>query len=295
MTGPGPEGGPDSTRSRGERVGDRGNPRDGRHLCLVDAHVHFHQPGLVGPTLDAAASNFRAVSGRSKGLLGAILLAQGVSERVFETLESTPAGGWTIAPAPGEPESQLARQGGMAIAIVCGRQVRAGDGLEVLALGTRESFQDGQPFASAVEAVCRSGALTTIPWGFGKWRGSRRQRMIAMLRRLGPGSLFLGDNGARLGLLPRPALIGAYERLGFRVLPGSDPFPLAGDYRRVGRTGFIAEVEVPETAPWQAIRAWLLQRSSSPPAFGGGSGTLRFLVNQIGIQAHKRLARSGLG
>src|SRR5688500_14328849 len=74
----------------------------------VDGHVHFHETELVAPTLDAAAANFRAVSGRSEGLLGAILLTQAAGEHVFEALQASPrVDGWTLAPARDEPETQI--------------------------------------------------------------------------------------------------------------------------------------------------------------------------------------------
>jgi hypothetical protein len=256
----------------------------------VDGHVHFHQPGLVAPTLDAAAANFRAVRGRSDGLLGAILLAQGASERVFETLQAAPTvEGWAHSATPGEPETLIARKGPESIAIVCGRQVRADDGLEVLALGTRQTFPDGRPFPETVDVVRRSGALTAIPWGFGKWLGSRGQRVEATLRSLGPDALFVGDNGSRLGLLGAPALVRASKQRGFRVLPGTDPFPFALDHRRVGRFGFLAEVEVPETGPWGALRDWLVHRRGSPTPYGRSCGPVRFVFNQVGIQLYNTL------
>jgi hypothetical protein len=256
----------------------------------VDGHVHFHALPLVGPTLDAAAANLSAASGRSDGFLGAILLAQGASELVFEVLQSSlPLEGWTFEAVAGEPETLVASKGPASVAIVCGRQVRAADGLEVLALGTRQVFTDGLSFSETVDAVRRSGALMTIPWGFGKWMGSRRQLVEGMLHSLGPEVLFVGDNGSRLRLLGPPALLRTSERRGFRVLPGTDPFPFAFDHRRVGSFGFLAELQVPVTAPWRTLRNWLLQRRDSPISYGRGCGPVRFMFNQVGIQLYNRL------
>jgi hypothetical protein len=274
-------------------VSGESEPTRQSHSCPVDGHVHFHVPALVGPTLDAAAANFRAVSGRSEGLLGAILLTQASAERVFEGLESsTNLAGWTFAPARHEPQTRIARQGTASVAVVCGRQVRAADGLEVLALGTVETFPDGLLFPDAVEAVYRSGALTAIPWGFGKWLGSRGQRVQSTLESHGPEALFVGDNGSRLDRLGAPALVRASEQRGFRVLPGTDPFPFAMDHRRVGRFGFLADVDLPETAPWRALRNWLLARRTSPTRYGRGCGPFQFVFNQVGIQVYNRLLRS---
>lgn len=258
----------------------------------VDGHVHFHTFERVGPTLDAAAANFAAASGRQEGALGAVLLTQAATERVFETLQGRPSiSGWTLSVARHEPETIIARQGRVFLAVVCGRQVRAADGLEVLALGTLEVFPDGLPFAEAVAAVRQSGALAVVPWGFGKWLGGRGTRMEAALESFASEALFVGDNGSRLEWQGVPARVRACEQRGFRVLSGTDPFPFASDYRRVGRFGFLAESAFDESAPWRALRAWLVDMPVSPQPYGRACGPVRFIVNQAGIQIYNRFMR----
>jgi hypothetical protein len=259
----------------------------------VDGHVHFHDVAAVAPTLEAAARNFRAAGGRSPGLLGALLLTQSARERVFEALQGVErSGDWTIGSLPDEPETLLARHGERTIAIVCGRQVRAADGLEVLGLGTLQAFPDGLPFDEAVETVRRSGALTVVPWGFGKWNGARGRRVQSLLSRVGPREVLLGDNGSRLSWLGLPSLLRSSQRRGFRLLPGTDPFPFAGGHRRVGQFGFLADCRPSPAAPWRGLRAWLEACAESPPAYGEATGPIRFVFNQAGIQIYNRFLRS---
>ena len=255
----------------------------------VDGHVHFHSLNRVEPTLDAAAAHFRALGGSSSGLVGALLLTQTSAERVFESLQSgRKVGAWTIAPAADEPESLIAHRGQLAVAIICGRQVRVADGLEVLGLGTCQTYPDGLPFTEAVERVHDSGALTVLPWGFGKWVGERGRRVEHVLDTLGPGKVFLGDNGNRLAVLGLPGLIRTGQREGFRVLPGTDPFPLSRTTGRVGAFGFCSAIEPPAAAPWRALRQWLIAQSGSPPAYGNAVGPLRFVLDQLGLRLHKK-------
>ena len=255
----------------------------------VDGHVHFHSLGRVAPTLDAAVTNFCARVGRPEGVLGALLLAQASGEKVFEALQrERSAGAWTVRPAHEEPETLLASRDGVTIAVVCGRQVRAGDGLEVLALGTCRSYPDGSPFEDTVRSVLASGALTVVPWGFGKWRGERGRRVEKTFETQGPGDLFVGDSGGRLSLAGLPHLIRTARANGFRVLPGTDPFPIAGGHRGVGRFGFLAQIAPGTSAPWRELRSWLVSRQESPPAYGRAAGPLKFLVSQVGIQIHNR-------
>jgi hypothetical protein len=265
---------------------------DCRQECPVDAHVHFHDALRVAPTLEAAAMNFKAVGRRVDGFLGVLLLTQSNTERVFETLQESPrAGDWQLGPASDETETLIAHRGSESIAVVCGRQLRTAEGLEVLALGTRASFPDGLPLAHAIASVQDSGAITVLPWGFGKWLGERGRQIEQAFARGAPERLFAGDNGGRVESLPMPRLIRKSAARGFRVLPGSDPFPFAGDHRRVGGFGFMAATELPLSAPWKALRTWILESTGSPSPYGRGCDPLRFVFNQVGIQLYRGFQR----
>jgi hypothetical protein len=258
----------------------------------VDAHVHFYRRKCVGPTLDAALGNFQTVTRCSHGLIGALLLTQASGERVFEEIEALESlDGWTIEPAARDLDALIAEKKGAELAIVCGRQIRAEAGLEVLALGTRHNFPDDQPLAVTIHAVHEAGALAVLPWGFGKWLGRRGELVRATLTSVGQEQLFIGDNGGRLAVAAAPTIIRRFEPLGFRVLPGTDPFPFGGDFRRVGTFGFLADVARVRDAPWTRVREWLTQRTVSPRPFGAPCPPVRFLLNQVGIQIYNRLPR----
>lgn len=269
---------------RGDRSGATGWP--------VDAHVHLHRLSDVAPTLDAAAGNFARLAPARRGLVGCLMLTQMARERVFEALVGRgETGGWRLQAVPAEPETLIASRDERSLAIVCGRQVRADDGLEVAALGTRQDFPDGRPFAESLQAVISSGAITAVPWGFGKWLGARGRKVEAEMTRQSGKRVFLGDNGSRAGLFGEPPLIRRARARGLPVLAGSDPFPFGGDCHRVGRFGFFAEIEPDPGAPLQSLRAWLLGANGSPVVYGRPAGPWRFLLNQVGIQVHNRLQK----
>lgn len=258
----------------------------------VDAHVHMHRLSDVAPTLDAAARNFRRLAPTGHPLGGGLLLTQMSRERVFEALaDIDELGGWLFATVPDEPETLIATKDGHSLAMICGRQVRADDGLEVAALGTLQSFADGRPFAATLAEVMDSGAITAVPWGFGKWLGARGRSVEAELARQGDGRVFLADSGGRAWPFAEPALIRRARARGVPVIAGSDPFPFAGDRRRVGSFGFLAEVEPGPGGPLRSLRGWLAGLQSSPVIYGRPSGPFRFLVNQVGVQVHNRLRK----
>jgi hypothetical protein len=260
--------------------------------CPVDGHVHFHSIERAALTLDAAADNFRRFGPREDDACqGILLLTQAGGEHVFERMrEQATCGTWRIEPVRAEEQSLIARRDGIAIAVICGRQVRCERGLEVTALGTILDYPDGRPLPDTIAEVKASGAVVSLPWGFGKWLGSRGSLVRAALREHAPGSIAICDNGSRLQFLGQPPLVREAGQRGFQVLPGTDPFPFGDDYRRVGSFGFLAMAPKLQH-PWRDLRAWLSARDDSPPAFGQALGLVRFLVNNVGIQLRNRLRK----
>lgn len=260
-------------------------------ITLVDAHVHLNDIRLVETGLDSAVRNFRRV--RKFGVVrGVLLLTQATGEFVFEQLAAgAKAGKWFFSPSEDEPQSLIAISEGARLALICGRQVKTQEGLEVQCLGTLREFVDGMSLAAALEAMHDSIGLTVIPWGFGKWTGPRLEVLQSMLNWVEPAAVFLGDNGGRLGLIDPPPLLRDAEMRGFRILPGSDPFPILGDVERIGSFGFLAEIELSERDPWRVLRDWLKSRPSSPLPYGRPMALGRFLLNQGGIRVYQRYLR----
>lgn len=261
-------------------------------MVPVDGHVHFHSLNRVALALDAADANFYvAGGGKGAGCSGMLLLTQAAGERVFEDLlERASCGAWMIESVREEPQSLIAQKGERWIGIACGRQVRCDNGLEVTALGTTLEFPDGFPLADTIGRVQTSGAIACLPWGFGKWTGKRGRQIRHSLDGNNGSALAVCDNGSRLQVLGQPQLIREAKRRGFKVLPGTDPFPLGADYQRTGSFGFLA-AEPSRDRPWRDIADWLRTREDSPRPYGKALGPLRFLVNNVGIQLRNRLKR----
>jgi len=260
----------------------------------VDGHVHFHRLDAVERTLHCAADNMTSIGGQNSGLIGALLLAQTSRERVFERLYTlTQVGKWQIESVADEPVTIVVRDHrGRALALVNGRQVRAAGGLEVLALGTCREFRDGQPFEDAVDDVRASGAVTVLPWGFGKWLGERGRRVRAVLDALDPGDVLLGDNGGRWQTWPEPRMFRKYRERGFRILPGTDPFPFGADESRVGSCGACVGFVPTAEAPWRMLKRAFADPAADWMRYGSGVGLGRFVANNVGIQLRNRWASS---
>jgi len=259
---------------------------------LVDGHVHLHDDFAADVFFDAAAANVAAAA-RELGLPGdtpgMLLLAESEGVDAFSRLAdgSRPAGSWRLEPTA-EPISLLASNpAGPPLVVVAGRQIVTAEGLEILALGTRARFAEGQPTREALAAVLATEALAVLPWGVGKWTGRRGALIQELLQNLLTARLYAGDNGGRLAWWPRPRLLTQAERCGRPVLAGSDPLPLPAEVRKPGRYGFVAEINLDRQRPFAPLRRWLDAQTTSPRPYGGLERPVSFLGHQIAMQLRK--------
>lgn len=238
-------------------------------MLILDAHAHFYDAFHRDTFLDTAAARFQAAS-KGQPVLGCLLLADVRESRVFESWrrqavaasrrppEPDPAAvdsapfrprrvaqprglGWWFETSPEEVTLLARNHAGALIAVVAGRQIRAEEGLEILAFGTREVPPDGAPFGEALHIAFSIAPLVIVPWGFGKWVGMRGELVRRALERHGD-RLCLGDSGGRPGILPSPRLFRVARALNVPVLSGSDPLPFPSHVRAVARLGSILDV-----------------------------------------------------
>ena len=270
---------------------------------MVDAHVHCHAGVPPARLLDHAAANIAAAAAARniRPAAGWLLLTEMAGDDAFASLDraaadGTDLDGWRIR-RTAEPISLITEpvspidQGPAAfpLILVAGRQIVTAEGLEVLAIGARGPFADGQALASAVAAVRAAGGLAVLPWGFGKWWGRRGAVVEDFLARATPGSLFLGDNGGRLQGASPPAAFGTAAAKGIPVLPGSDPLPLAAEAETAaGRYGFVLEAVVDADHPAAGLVAHLEALREQPPSFGTRQSLLAFVSRQLAMQWRKR-------
>jgi len=273
-----------------------GASSDGQHqrTFLVDSHVHVHRCFDEGVFFDSALANVRALDGeRGGGLdrIGCLLLTESAGEDVFSGLRSRVRAGegdWQFRPTEEACSLIACREGEGSLVVVAGRQIVSAEQVEVLALGTTAMLPDGRPLAQTLVAVRAAGALPALPWGFGKWLGRRGRLVAQQIAGARPGELFLGDNGGRLALSPRPRLFALAEARGLAILPGSDPLPFAPEVAKVARYGFVLQVPFDAAAPFAAIRRALAGLAGSPEPFGRLERWPSFVHHQIAMQLEKR-------
>lgn len=277
----------------GRRVRGMSAAMKPRSVTLVDAHVHVYDCFDLIRLLDAAHRNFAAEAQRRQcpgRFQGVLLFSERATEDCFHGLGRL-ADGKGILTGPGktawqfehtsEPCSLRAMgENGMSLILVAGRQIITRENLEILALVTGERFTDGAPARAVVEDVWRAGGIAVAPWGVGKWLGARGRVVSDLLVHGGDGRLFLGDNSGRLRLPVTPRRFREARARGIRILPGTDPLPIAGEEERCGGFGFAVDAWLSAATPGADLRRWLLDEDGLVDAYGNTEKPLRFLRNQ---------------
>jgi hypothetical protein len=244
---------------------------------LIDAHVHFHSGFSRDAFLDSALENFRrgaAELGLTEPVTGCLMFAEVSGERYFlrwqRREDGVKHGAWDFEPTA-DPAVLVARRrsDGERLLVLAGRQA------------TTEEFLDGLPFDDALARVRWSGALTVLPWGFGKWTFYREALIEKVVCRTERPGLCLGDNAGRPEIAGLPRLFREAEARGIPVLPGSDPLPLPEHGDRAGAYGFL---------PSQSLRRTLRALTASPRAYGRLRDLTGFCRDQFALRFRRGAA-----
>jgi hypothetical protein len=256
-------------------------------MILVDFHVHLYRcfslPGLFA----AADDNFRRAAGKQKQsqFIGVLCLAESSGYDVFSQLGAglEIGEGWRCETTD-EKQRLCLRSDGRELHLIAGRQINTEERIEVLALGTTETVPDDLPLHTTLEQVKALGTLPVLPWGVGKWLGSRGKLINEVLS--GRDGIFPGDNRGRPYGWPDPGafLVAAGQQNG--VLPGSDPLPIAGEECRAGSYGAVIDEYIAGDGLWGQLAAAVCA-TSSVKTFGRRVSPFAFLVQQLQLRYSK--------
>lgn len=262
---------------------------------LVDGHVHFYPCFNARAFLDSAADNFARNASRlgtaarsGSGILLFTDTAESVGYRFFLHAASRDGaiGEWRLRQTSEDCSLVAERGGSDRLFMIRGRQISTSRGLEVLALATAESFEEGLGLRETVERVHRSGALPVIPWGFGKFWFRRGREVEKVLCEESVEEVFVSDNRNRTIWLPRSSILSRVRQSGQLDLPGTDPLPFEGFETAVGSYGFVlnARRELDSETPATSFRREVRRLEEQPDVFGRRIGLAPFVRSQILLQ-----------
>lgn len=262
--------------------------------CLVDAHVHFH-PRYDAPTFfEHACENFAQFAQQLNiphPALGVLMLSECADHHFFQSLiteDSTDLPQpWSIRNTKEDCSVLICRDGEPRLIMIAGGQIITSEKLEVLALGCRRTFPDGMPIAAVVESALACGAITVLPWGFGKWWGKRGQCVRQILDGPHGESIFPGDNAARPIGWPTPAPFRQAVSRQRWLLPGTDPLPFPNETRRIGGYGLALTDAVGLETPAANIKHFLQTTQTQPTVYGSRLSWPHFAQLQLALRRRK--------
>lgn len=263
-------------------------------ITFVDAHVHLHDCFDTELFINNARSNFKENLKKQndvKKLEGVLLFTEGINEDSFIKVKqlSEKKNSEFIVEETDEPESlRINFNDGDQIYVVSGQQIVTSEKLEVLALGTEKRFEYNQPIKRTISKVVDAGAIAVVPWGFGKWTGTRKKVLEDILLDESLPLFYLGDNSGRLSFFEAPAEYKSSDD-DRRVLPGSDPLPFKDQVKKAGSYGFYFENGLDQESPFRSLKRFLLDEENKIYYFGKLESVLSFLKNQISMQIKKRI------
>lgn len=252
----------------------------------VDGHAHLHDSIEVERYLDAALANFRGAAPFADPA-GVLLVMEPGSAETFRRLRDNPsaiAPAWRLQGLEDEVSLAASRSTGERIILVAGRQVATAEGLEILLAGALRADMQGLPFESALAAAMElESAIPILPWGFGKWWGGRGRLVRGAIERYGI-RLCIGDNGGRPRHTPEPTLLAEARKRGVKVVPGSDPLPLAFELNRIGSYGFWCSDTIRPTHPFDSIRRYLRTDNLRLGTYGHRRSWVGFARSQTALR-----------
>lgn len=218
---------------------------------IADTHVHLYPCYDLGRWCAAVGRNLR----RAGDGAYVACLAERADQTVFHDLRTgrlrLPAG-YRAEDAPGGV--RIVEPGGEHWWVAPGRQIAAGERLELLALGVDARFPEGEPLLDAYARICDAGGLAVVPWSPGKWFGARGRIVRALLEHASPGTLCVGDSLMRPAEWPLPGLFRLARQRGMPVLAGSDPLPMPGEETVAGGYAVAADAPPELDSLWPALR-----------------------------------------
>jgi hypothetical protein len=263
----------------------------------ADSHVHFHRQFNIGEFFDSCFKNLTEISSSSIRN-GILFFTEGWNEDYFNELRSlqnitSSLDSKILYKVLGKKVNSFEVRWddrAMTILSIQGYQIVSKEKIEVLSLGTNKRISDGDSIENIITNIHDLGGIPVIPWGFGKWIGTRG-RIVDELIANQKYKFFIGDNGSRTELIPYPVQFNSANNKDIKILPGSDPLPFSSEVKRPLSYGFIFNTDVDQINPWNSIKTTLLSKNFNVNKFGRLTNPFLFAKNQISMQLKKRAGK----
>lgn len=263
-------------------------------VWAIDSHVHFHKCFDEGLFFDSCFINLLKI--KSDNINNAILcFTEGKHENSFKYLSSKEKIKSSLQKnieyhvkvlENGNSIEIISKETGKRIVIFPGFQIVTAENLEVLALLINERVPDKNSAEDTISKVLEMNGVAVLPWGFGKWYGSRGKKINQLIERF-KSKIFLGDNGGRSNLLPYPEQFKLAETNGIRILPGSDPLPFPSEAKRPLSYGFTLNLMLDDFEISRCFKDAIFDSTIKVNSFGKLTSPFTFIKTQFAMQFKK--------
>lgn len=251
----------------------------GPHV-IIDTHVHIHKINDITTLLESTFNNFtdRASTFLNNEFVG-VLFVYALKENDdiqsrFIIDESSKS--WQFKQL--DRNTFNASLGHKKILIKTGYQVISREGIEILVLTDNIKKLYGVDADLIIESALANNEIVIIPWGVGKWLGTRGEVVNGLIKKYGP-RIFLGDNSSRPWFWKIIPQFKIARNFNTKVLNGTDPLPIHDEERIVGKFGVFCENVVSDEL--DLVNLLSTQKLVN---YGKMESIYRFFLNQIKLR-----------
>ena len=256
----------------------------------VDAHVHIHNCFDIKQLITLAHDNFclnADILGLESTIPKVLCLTESDQTNYFSRLCTLEIPDIIITETSSENCLKVIFPDDKTLFVIAGRQIVTAEKIEVLAVGLKGIFPDGQELKEVIENLSAKKLIAILPWGPGKWFTKRGRIVRNAAHEFVAAPIFLGDNGNRPCIWRLPYIFTKVANHGIRNLPGSDPLPFKREERRVGNYGFAIEGAWDDSDPFNSLRTMVLDSSAPIKTFGASKDIPHFIFQQVIMQIRK--------
>jgi hypothetical protein len=252
---------------------------------FIDTHVHVYHCYDPDRFLERVTRN---VSGTD--VIPVLCLTESAGFDYYRVLldyadKCEPVAGWSVHCLEAQPAVTLTKNN-RKIIVIAGRQVISDERLEIIALFSDQDYRDGQQTQAVIDQIVDHGAIAILPWGVGKWLGTRGKIISRLLSSNDPDRLAIADISSRPSAWPAPVQFSQADELGYSCLYGTDPLPLDYEQDRMGSAGVIMDLADNPDIGVSELKTHLLK--SPLERYGHRISALQFMKDQLMLRKNGR-------
>jgi len=258
-------------------------------LILVDTHVHYYPFCTFPEYFDSAYTNMQAAAKRLGSLevfTPILCLLETETSHWYQDLltianSTKQIGDWQLEALDNDQLLQLTGGNGREILLLPGQQIITSENLELLIIGATSNITHKKSAHFYIEEYSDT-RLVIIPWGVGKWLGSRGRIVSNLMQQQANYKFALGDNSGRASAWKYVPQFNQARHMGINILAGSDPLPIAGQYKKVASYGNVITGPLQRRGLASQLREKLLDtQTGNIKAYGHLDSLINFIISQL--------------